>query len=209
MCKNDKFDGPSCVKITVGGVFMIKNLSKDDMYQAICYNNKAYDGSFFYAVKTTKIFCKPSCKSKQPLKQNVEYFETAHEAIKQGYRPCKRCRSDLEMFEPNEEVAKQIKEQIDSSFDSEQPLNQILGVGQKRQVELFKSVYNQTPTEYKNSLRLTKAKRLLIETSKSVTEVAFLAHFNSISAFNVFFKKHTGKTPTTFRKENNNEKSNI
>jgi len=188
---------------------MMKNLSRDDMYQAICYNNKAYDGVFFYAVKTTKIFCKPSCKSKQPSKENVEYFETANEAIKQGYRPCKRCRSDLEIFEPNEEIAKQIKEQMDSNFSSEQPLTQSLGVSQKRQIEIFKSVYNQTPTEYKNSLRLTKAKQLLVETSKTVTEVAFLAQFNSISAFNVFFKKQTGKTPTTFRKENNNEKSNI
>jgi AraC family transcriptional regulator of adaptative response / methylphosphotriester-DNA alkyltransferase methyltransferase len=70
-------------------------LSADTMWDATVSCDKEYDGAFFYAVKTTGIFCRPSCKSRVPNKDNVSFFLNASEAQKAGYRPCKRCRPDF------------------------------------------------------------------------------------------------------------------
>tara|TARA_R110002126_G_scaffold17440_6_gene68037 strand:- start:64 stop:279 length:216 start_codon:yes stop_codon:yes gene_type:complete len=66
---------------------------QETMYwQAVCDKDKNYDGIFFYAVKTTGIFCKPSCASRTPLHKNVEYFVDADSAKNAKYRACLRCK---------------------------------------------------------------------------------------------------------------------
>jgi len=60
-------------------------------WKAVIENDKSFDGYFFYAVKSTGIFCRPSCRSRPPLQNNVEFYDTSAEAINAGYRPCKRC----------------------------------------------------------------------------------------------------------------------
>src|SRR5437870_13262867 len=66
--------------------------SKKEMEQAVEQRDASYDGIFFVGVRTTGIFCRPSCPAKTPLARNRQYFATAGEAIFAGYRPCKRCR---------------------------------------------------------------------------------------------------------------------
>jgi AraC family transcriptional regulator of adaptative response/methylated-DNA-[protein]-cysteine methyltransferase len=66
--------------------------SIQEMDRAVDARDASYDGIFFVGVRTTGIFCRPSCKSRRPLAQNREYFATAREALFAGYRPCKRCR---------------------------------------------------------------------------------------------------------------------
>src|SRR5437899_12356745 len=66
--------------------------SKKEMEQAVEQRDASYDGIFFVGVRTTGIFCRPSCPAKTPLVRNRQYFATAREAIFAGYRPCKRCR---------------------------------------------------------------------------------------------------------------------
>lgn len=63
-----------------------------EMQHAVDAGDASYDGIFFLAVRTTGIFCRPSCPARKPLAKNREYFATAHDAIVAGYRPCKRCR---------------------------------------------------------------------------------------------------------------------
>lgn len=63
----------------------------DARWNAVCKNNSDADGAFYYAVKTTGIYCRPSCRSKLPNRANVEYFTICKEAEKAGYRACKRC----------------------------------------------------------------------------------------------------------------------
>ena len=84
-------------------------MTEDEMYEAVITNDANYDGLFFYAVKSTGIFCRPSCRSKKPLRENVCYFSYAGEAMKAGFRPCKRCRSDLLSYHPMEEIAGMVK----------------------------------------------------------------------------------------------------
>src|SRR5712664_521556 len=62
-----------------------------EMQRAYLASDPAYDGIFFLAVRTTGIFCKPSCQARKPEPGNVQYYPSAREAIFAGYRPCKRC----------------------------------------------------------------------------------------------------------------------
>src|SRR5207302_6716963 len=66
--------------------------SLKEMERAVNDSDASYDGIFFVAVRTTGIFCRPSCPARKPLPRNREYFATAKEALFAGYRPCKRCR---------------------------------------------------------------------------------------------------------------------
>src|SRR4051812_44521289 len=63
----------------------------ETMVQAYQTSDSSYDGVFFLGVRTTGIFCRPSCHARKPYPQNVEFFATAQEAIFAGYRACKRC----------------------------------------------------------------------------------------------------------------------
>ncbi|MGD8414974.1 MAG: trifunctional transcriptional activator/DNA repair protein Ada/methylated-DNA--[protein]-cysteine S-methyltransferase [Candidatus Latescibacterota bacterium] len=63
-----------------------------EMYRALIERDSAYDGVFTVAVRTTGIFCRPTCPARKPQRENVEYFRTAGDALAAGYRPCKRCR---------------------------------------------------------------------------------------------------------------------
>jgi AraC family transcriptional regulator of adaptative response/methylated-DNA-[protein]-cysteine methyltransferase len=66
--------------------------SSEALYRAVLERDPSYDGVFFLGVRTTGIFCRPTCKSKKPLAENVEYFASTGEAERAGYRACKRCR---------------------------------------------------------------------------------------------------------------------
>src|SRR5438132_11202243 len=66
--------------------------STQEMEKAVPQRDASYDGIFFVGVRTTGIFCRPSCPAKTPLVRNRQYFATAQEALFAGYRPCKRCR---------------------------------------------------------------------------------------------------------------------
>src|SRR5689334_24669208 len=63
-----------------------------EMERAYLNSDAAYNGVFFLGVRTTGIFCRPTCPARKPLPKNVEYFPTAQTALAAGYRPCKRCR---------------------------------------------------------------------------------------------------------------------
>ena len=165
------------------------------MWEAVRRSDAGYDGLFFYAVKTTGIFCRPSCKSKRPKQENVCYFTSGEEACAAGFRPCKRCHSDLLEYQPVREIAAQIKLRLDRAA----PLCGV-GLTPRRLTDLFKQEYGVTPKEYADSLRLRTARELLAGTEEKVIDVAYQAGFSSLSAFNRFFKNKTGQTPTAYRK---------
>src|SRR5437588_11292398 len=85
------------------------------MERAWTGRDQSYDGVFFIAVKTTGIFCKPSCPSR-PKREHLEFFEKIGDAISAGYRPCKRCQPELANGKPPDWVAK-IIERVSASPD--------------------------------------------------------------------------------------------
>jgi AraC family transcriptional regulator of adaptative response/methylated-DNA-[protein]-cysteine methyltransferase len=70
----------------------IRMPSEDEMYRAVVERDSSYDGVFTVAVRTTGIFCRPTCPARKPQKENVEFFRSVGDALAAGYRPCKRCR---------------------------------------------------------------------------------------------------------------------
>lgn len=172
----------------------------EDKWKAVIENNAEYDGRFFYGVRTTKIFCRPSCKSKAPLRSNVVFFDSMDQAMAAGYRPCKRCRPDLSEFSPSDSLVKNAKEVIDKYFTDNEELKkhiEMLGASKSYLNKLFLQAYGRTITEYLRFIRISKAKEKLLE-GALVTHAAFECGFESISAFYSSFKKETGYSPKSF-----------
>lgn len=183
-------------------------MTYEEKWKRVIENDMDSDGKFFYAVKTTKIFCRPSCKSKTPLRVNVTFFDTKNQAIAAGYRPCKRCRPDLLQFNPSEDLVYKTKNLINIYFSNSDELEreiQDLGINRNHLNKLFLSYYGKTITQYLRFVRVEKAKVMLLEGSK-IIESAFECGFGSVSSFYSSFKKETGYAPKLFIKIMQNNK---
>lgn len=168
--------------------------SFDFMYDAISTNKSQYDGIFFTCVKTTKIFCLPSCKAKTPLKKNVEFVQIADQALEKGYRPCKRCYPmNSPGFFPEwvESIERYLTEHLHRKVtDSELAQSVNLDISTIRR--FFKVKHGQSIKEYHRMLRLEEAKRC-IEQGVPTAEVARLVGYHSVKGFKLAFKKQYGK----------------
>lgn len=179
-------------------------MTQEEMWKAVSENDVSYDGVFYYAVQSTGIYCRPSCKSKIPKRENVCFFDTAEQAGAAGFRPCKRCRSDLLEFQPIREIAEKAKRLLNDSFQKSCELNQELrqlGVSQRHIVKIFKDEYGATPSEYVNNLRVTEARRLLSDTNDEIIDIAYSVGFGAVSSFYRVFKSVSGLSPAEYRKE--------
>ena len=172
------------------------------MWRAVVDCDARYDGEIFYAVKTVGVYCRPSCKSRTPLRKNVLFFASGESAESAGFRPCKRCRPDLPDYAPLMELARRTKDLIDGYFREKEQLAaemKRLGVSANHLSIIFKRQYGLSPTGYINCKRLEYAKTLLAETGEPIVCVADDIGFDSLSSFYAFFKKHAGVTPKNFR----------
>src|SRR3954451_20463773 len=69
-----------------------ESLNEEQCWEAVCAHDAGQDGRFFYSVRTTGVYCRPGCASRQPLRKNVAFYETTAAAEAAGFRACKRCR---------------------------------------------------------------------------------------------------------------------
>ncbi len=163
----------------------------------------AFDGAFFYAVQTTRIYCRPSCKSKKPNLTNLRFFETAADARAAGFRPCKRCRPDLAEYSPARALAETMKAVILETYRDKPAMFERLSrlpVSQKHAVSVFKAAYGAAPGAYADALRIKEARRLLAETDTPILDVAYALGFESLSAFYAMFGRAAETTPAAFRR---------
>lgn len=114
---------------------MINNILK---WEVVTSSDANYDGRFFYAVKSTSVFCRPSCKSRPPRKENVEFFDTTESAQEAGYRPCKRCRPDLIDFQPLMIIADEAKSAIDTYYKERDALSEAFQKAGLKRVDITK-----------------------------------------------------------------------
>jgi AraC family transcriptional regulator, regulatory protein of adaptative response / methylphosphotriester-DNA alkyltransferase methyltransferase len=171
-------------------------------WEAIQNGDPAFDGKFYYGVRTTRVYCQPSCRSKTPLRKNVEYFDTAEMAEKNGFRPCKRCKPDLSEQERSISDINKVKSVCDRFFDDRERLSielERLDIHQNRVRREFHRQYQTTPSKYINDLRVSKAAGLLHEKERSMLEIASECGFGSVSSFYASFKAKYGKTPMEYR----------
>ena len=177
-------------------------LNDDEMWQAVISCDKTYNGKFFYAVKTVGVYCLPSCRSRTPLRKNVSYHETETDAKKSGFRPCKRCRPDLQNHAPMSELAKQTKKLIDENYFQRKILidkMKQLNVSTNHVASVFKQKYEISPLQYLNRIRMEYSKKMLSESVIPIIDIASEVGFDSLSAFYSFFKKQAGITPKKYR----------
>lgn len=180
-------------------------ISKEEKWKAVLSCNKNYDGLFYYGVKTTGIFCRPSCKAKAPLKKNIVFFNNIDDALKEGFRPCKLCRPDIreQSYEPNKDLMQNIMEKLNQNYA--EPLNlkavsQEFGISTSHLTRLFKEYSGVSPVQYITKLRIEKAAELLDEGKINILEAAYMSGFKSLSNFYKCFKEKYGHTPKEHRK---------
>ena len=132
-------------------------LLRNEMERAWTERDQSYDGVFFIAVKTTGIFCKPSCPSR-PKREHVEFFEKIGDAISAGYRSCKRCQPELANGKPPEWVAK-IMDRVSASPDVRLKATDLraMDVTPERARRWFRQNYGMTFSDWSRGLRLSSA----------------------------------------------------
>jgi AraC family transcriptional regulator of adaptative response / DNA-3-methyladenine glycosylase II len=187
-------------------------LNPDQCYQAIITHDSRFDGRFFVAVKTTRIYCRPICRVKSPMRKNCTFYTHAAEAEVAGYRPCKRCRPELAPGSSPMEVSSQLARttalHINQDFLADNSLEELaarIGVTDRQMRRAFHAEFGVSPIEYWQTQRLLLAKQLLTDSRLSVTAVAMASGFQSLRRFNVALKERYRMTPTELRK---NQKKN-
>jgi len=165
-----------------------------------------FDGRFFVAVKSTRIYCRPICRVKTPLRKNCNFYTHAAEAEVAGYRPCKRCRPELapgaSMMEVSSELARATLSHISQDFLVDHSLKALagkLGVTDRHVRNVFQNEFGVSPVEYWQTQRLLLAKQLLTDTPMAVTSVALASGFRSLRRFNAALKERYRMTPTELR----------
>jgi AraC family transcriptional regulator, regulatory protein of adaptative response / methylated-DNA-[protein]-cysteine methyltransferase len=166
-----------------------------------------YDGLFFTGVRTTRIYCRPTCPVRPAKSHNVVFFLTAAAAERAGFRPCLRCRPETAPGSPAwngtaTTVARGMR-LIDEGFldrGSVQALAETLGIGSRHLLRLFLRHAGATPSELASTRRVQRAKRLIDETAMPLAEVAFAAGFGSVRRFNDAFSKTYGRAPSALRR---------
>jgi AraC family transcriptional regulator of adaptative response / methylphosphotriester-DNA alkyltransferase methyltransferase len=176
----------------------------EEMWRAIVRNDSKYDGKFFYAVITTGIFCRPSCKSRPPMKENVRIFRDAEHAAAAGFRPCKRCKpANLRL--PDEDWVASIADWIDRHYNEPITLGALADLFHGSPYHLqrtFKRIKGLSPAEYIQHVRMAKAMNALASTNKPVTSIAAEVGIPNAAHFATLFQRKTGLSPTAYRNLN-------
>jgi AraC family transcriptional regulator of adaptative response/methylated-DNA-[protein]-cysteine methyltransferase len=174
----------------------------DPRWSAIVDRAAAFDGKFVYAVKSTGIYCRPSCPSRQAKPQNVIFFPTSEEAEKCDFRACKRCHpNDLSLSKQHARAIAAACRAIESA--EELPglaeLAKSAGVSVFYFHRLFKKITGVTPKVYGTACRSERVREKLVDGKSSVTEAIYDAGFNSNGRFYAKSNEVLGMTPTAFR----------
>ncbi|MDI9239143.1 AlkA N-terminal domain-containing protein [Lysobacter sp. LF1] len=173
--------------------------------QARLTRDPRFDGLFFTAVFSTRIYCRPVCPA--PAAKRVEYFRHAAAAEAAGYRPCLRCRPELSPDDGSwrrgdAAVARALK-LIDDGALADQPLSVLaarVGLGERQLRRLFVQRVGVAPIGVHGTRRLLFAKQLLTETALPITEVALASGFGSLRRFNDAFRNAYRMAPRDLRR---------
>jgi AraC family transcriptional regulator of adaptative response/methylated-DNA-[protein]-cysteine methyltransferase len=170
------------------------------MYRALVERDASYEGVFFACVKTTGIFCRPTCKARKPKAENVEYVATAQQALHAGYRPCKVCRP-LEVAADEPEWMRELVDRIkraDGARIRDGDLRAI-GVEPARARRRFKQTYGMTFHAFQRAWRMGAAMRTLERGGKTMN-AAIDSGYESESGFREAFSRLFGEAPSSAKR---------
>lgn len=168
-----------------------------EKYEAFSRSDPSVEGRFVAAVRTTGVFCRPTCRARKPLARNVEFFDTPREALLAGYRPCKLCRP---MEPAGGELPGMVREllagiEADPALRLDDRALRARGIDPDYVRRWFKRNHGMTFQAYQRLRRLGRAFGL-IRQGETVTDAAGDSGFDSLSAFGESFRKAFGASPT-------------
>ncbi|HET7764141.1 MAG TPA: AlkA N-terminal domain-containing protein [Burkholderiales bacterium] len=175
-------------------------------YRALRARDARFDGRFFVAVSSTRIYCRPICTVRPPKRENCRFFTSAAAAESSGYRPCLRCRPELApgnaSVDATTRLAQAAATMLEDRTADEEGLEAVaarLGVTDRHLRRAFGAEFGVSPVEFAQTQRLLLAKRLLTDTALPVTEVAFASGFGSVRRFNALFRQRYRLKPRSLR----------
>ncbi|MNK22285.1 Bifunctional transcriptional activator/DNA repair enzyme Ada [compost metagenome] len=170
-------------------------LTEDLMYEAILKKDTAFEGAFFTAVKTTGIFCRPSCTARKPKLENVEFLNTTKDCILKGYRPCKVCRPLENLHETPTEIKALLEElNADPTLKFKDWDLRQKGIEPHSLRRWFLKNHGVTFHAYQRMFRINSAFKK-IQLGETITHTAFDAGYDSLSGFGDSFKNIFGVSP--------------
>lgn len=175
----------------------------DEEWAAIVANDKTYDSIFRYAVKTTRIFCRPSCSSRLPKKENIHIYYDLLAPERDGYRPCKRCQPTDEKI-GNLIWVESIKTIIEENYHLDLTLSELASLARGSESNLrhvFKKETGMTPHQYLMSVRMKEAEKKLMTTNQSINQIAQHVGLPNTSYFISKFRQTYGTSPKQYRKK--------
>ncbi|RQO47182.1 adenosine deaminase [Variovorax sp. KBW07] len=188
-------------------------LESDACYLAMKTHDARFDGSFFTAVTSTGIYCRPVCRVKLPRRENCRFFRHAAQAEAAGFRPCLRCRPELapraaswSTEDASRILALQAARLIDEpdAWSEDGPgaaqIAARLGVSDRHLRRIFEAQFGVSPLQYLQTRRLLAAKQLIADTRLPMTQVALASGFASVRRFNAAFVEHYGLNPSALRR---------
>jgi AraC family transcriptional regulator of adaptative response/methylated-DNA-[protein]-cysteine methyltransferase len=179
-------------------------LDESKAWTSVLARDVSADGTLVYGVKTTGIYCRPSCPSRRPKRANVTFFAAPENAQRAGFRPCKRCRPDVSVA--GDPVVERAMSYIDEHFSSSDEqritldvLGKHAGMSPYHLQRKFKAAVGLTPAEY---LRARKSAKLRDELrqGQSVSRATFEAGFGSSSQVYGAANRGLGMTPAVYRR---------
>ena len=175
-------------------------------WQSVIARDRALDHAFVFAVKTTGVYCRPSCPSRRPLRENVEFYPDAEMAVKRGFRACKRCRPDRKLS-ANEEVVRKACHVIERGLadPEEQKLDlttlaKAVGLSAEHFQRAFRDVTGVSPKQYVTARRMASLRKSLRLEDEDVTSATYAAGFGSSSRVYERTDSELGMSPGMYRK---------
>lgn len=180
-------------------------LNPETCWQAVETRDRHADGAFVYAVATTGVYCRPSCSSRQPRRDNVRFFALPAAAEQHGFRACKRCRPQLvDVTDPRAKLAQAVAEHLASSVEGvgETALGALgarFGYDPQHVQRVFKDVLGVTPKQYADALKVRQFKHGL-RAGESVLDAGLNAGYGSASRTYENGARALGMSPVTYKR---------
>lgn len=174
----------------------------DPRWAAVVARDRLADGTFYYSVDTTGVYCRPSCGSRRANPKNVRFHDTRADAERAGFRPCRRCKPDQPALEQLHAatVAESCRVlEVADETPSLASLAERAGLSPYHFHRVFKAVTGVTPRAYAAAHRAQRVRKELEKRSKTVTEAIYDAGFNSGGRFYETSNQLLGMTPTDYR----------
>jgi AraC family transcriptional regulator of adaptative response / DNA-3-methyladenine glycosylase II len=183
-------------------------LEEPDRWRAVLERDARLDGAFVYAVRSTGVYCRPSCAARTPRRENVTFHATCADAERAGFRPCLRCRPETAPGTPawqgSAATVRRALRLIDRGFLDDgkrvDDLADALGMTPRHLRRLFARHAGAPPTSVATTRRVQRAKRLVDQTTMPMASIAFAAGFASVRRFNAAFRAVYRRPPTALRR---------